>query len=80
MLTDTSIKQSIEKYYSDDLPAEMIKLSTSLLGRSEFTPDDKARMIIQVLYLDGSLKNEHITTAGCDAINYVLEAKPDIAH
>ena len=80
MLTDTSINKYLEKYYREDLPVDDINLSKSLLGRGEFTADHKARIIIQILYLDGSLKREFITAEGRDAICYVLEAKTDTSH
>ena len=80
MLTDASINKCLEKYYRENLPADDINLSKSLLGRSEFTADHKARIIIQILYLDGSLKREYITAEGCEAINHVIEPKTDTTH
>lgn len=80
MLTDTSIKKCLEKYYREDLPVDEINLSKSLLGRVEFSPDYKARLIIQILYLDGSLKREYITAEGCDAIHSGHALRTHFAH
>ncbi len=80
MLTDTAIINYLEKYYTGNLPDDGISFTMSLLSKGKFTPEYKAKCIMQILYLDDSLKHEQITTEGWNAIHCSLESEADTAY
>jgi len=80
MLTDTAIINYLEKYYAGNLPDEGINFTMSLLSKGKFSSKYKAKCIMQILYLDDSLKPEQITTEGWKAIHCGLESKADTAY
>ena len=80
MLTDTAIINYLEKYYAENLPDDGINFTMSLLSKGKFSPEYKAKCIMQILYLDDSLKSEQITTEGWNAIHCGLESEADTAY
>jgi hypothetical protein len=80
MLTDTTMINYLEKYYAGNLPDDGINFTMSLLSKGRFSPEYKAKCIMQILYLDDSLKPEQITTEGWKAIHCGLESEDDTAY
>lgn len=80
MLTDTTIINYLEKYYAGNLPDDGINFTMSLLSKGKFAAEYKAKCIMQILYLDDSLKREQITIEGWNAIHCGLESEADTAY
>lgn len=80
MLTDTTIINYLDKYYLGNLADDGINFTMSLLSKGIFSPEYKAKCIMQILYLDDSLKPEQITTEGWKAILCGLESEADNAY
>jgi hypothetical protein len=80
MLTDTTIINYLDEYYTGNLPDDGINFTMSLLSKGEFSAEYKAKCIMQILYLDDSIKPEQITIEGWMAIHCSLESDADTAY